>query len=107
MMIQRIGVMSVVVLVLGGCSADKARIEVPAEIQAIRDSDRALLRAETERDLEEAMKYVPTERCSSHRTPLPLSVRLRFVRSTVNGSRSPTVQLSASLIPSLSPQQET
>ena len=58
MMIRRVSVMSVAVLVLAGCSTDKARVEVPAEIRTIRDSDRALLRAETERDLEAAMKYI-------------------------------------------------
>jgi ketosteroid isomerase-like protein len=36
----------------------EASVDLPAEIQRIRDSDRALLRAETERDLEGAMEHI-------------------------------------------------
>jgi ketosteroid isomerase-like protein len=49
------GVNPVAVLVLGGCSTDDAQDNVTAEIRRIRDADRALLRAETDRNLEGAM----------------------------------------------------
>ena len=58
MMIRHISVLWITVLALAGCSTDEAKVDVPAEIQTIRDSDRALLRAETARDLEAAMKYI-------------------------------------------------
>lgn len=41
-----------------GCSTNGPGIDLTAEIQNIRDSDRALLQAETNRDLDGVMEYI-------------------------------------------------
>lgn len=45
-------------LLLAGCSTNTSEIDLSAEIQEIRASDRALLAAETNRDLEAAMSLL-------------------------------------------------
>ena len=47
-----------VILFVAGCSTNRSKIDALEEIKKIRDSDRALLSAETQRDLEGAMEYI-------------------------------------------------
>jgi len=47
----------VILALFANCCTSKNRIDITAEIQKIRAADRAMLQAETQRDLEAAMTY--------------------------------------------------
>lgn len=48
-------------IVLIGCSTQKTQVDLAAEITKIREADRALLQAESERNLEGAMELIATD----------------------------------------------
>jgi ketosteroid isomerase-like protein len=60
-MISRTSLFSVVMIFLTGCSTHKTQVDFKTEIQRIRKADRALLQAESERDLEGAMELIAPE----------------------------------------------
>jgi ketosteroid isomerase-like protein len=60
-MIIRASLILNVVIVLTGCSMHKTQVDVSAEIQRIREADRALLQAESERNLDDAMEIIATD----------------------------------------------
>jgi ketosteroid isomerase-like protein len=58
MMIRLLATIILVIFLQVGCSANGPGVDLTAEIEKIRNSDRALLQAETKRDLEGVMEYL-------------------------------------------------
>lgn len=72
-----------VILFVAGCSTPGSKIDVSAEIKKIRDSDRALLSAETQRDLEGVMGYI-AEGAVFHPPDIPPVVGHKAIRDFYN-----------------------
>jgi ketosteroid isomerase-like protein len=60
-MISHTCLFSALVIVLTVCSTDKTQVDVIAEIQKIREADRSLLQAESERNLEAVMELIAAD----------------------------------------------
>lgn len=56
-MFRLCGLAIVIVLLIASCSADGPEIDREALVREVREADRAMLQAETERDLEAAMMH--------------------------------------------------
>lgn len=62
-----------IILFVAGCSTSGLKIDALEEIKKIRDADRALLSAETQRDLEGAMEYIAEGAVFHPPSMLPIS----------------------------------